>query len=82
VDKTFIDDIVEDNYAQAFVKLIVDLSNTIDTKIVVEGVESENQFKLLKNLGVNYIQGFLFGRPVPPEEFERQHLRGKIGGAI
>jgi EAL domain-containing protein (putative c-di-GMP-specific phosphodiesterase class I) len=82
VDKTFIDDIVEDNYAQAFVKLIVDLSNTIDTGIVVEGVESEEQFTLLKDLGVNYIQGFLFGRPVPPDEFEKQHLRGKIGGVL
>ena len=36
VDKTFIDDIVEDEYAQAFIKLIVELSDTIDTDIIVE----------------------------------------------
>lgn len=50
VDKTFIDDIVEDDYAQAFIKLIVDLSKTIGTKIVVEGVEHKEQFELLKVL--------------------------------
>lgn len=77
VDKTFIDDILEDEYAQAFVKLIVELSNTIDTRIVVEGVEQQEQYELLKSLGVNYIQGFLFGKPVPSDEFERNYLSGQ-----
>ena len=58
VDKTFIDDIVEDEYAQAFIKLIVELSDTIDTDIIVEGVENEAQLNILKELGVDYIQGF------------------------
>ena len=49
VDKTFIDDIVEDEYAQAFVKLIVDLSKTIGTQIVVEGIEDIEQYNLLKD---------------------------------
>ena len=55
VDKTFIDDIVGDDYAQAFVKLIVDLSKTIGTQIVVEGVEHSNQYELLRELGADYI---------------------------
>ena len=75
VDKTFIDDILEDDYAQAFVKLIVDLSKTIGTQIVVEGIEHKEQFDLLKKLGVNYIQGYYFGKPVPADEFERINLK-------
>lgn len=75
VDKTFIDDIVDDEYARAFVRLIVDLSKTIGTQIVVEGVETSEQYDILKSLGVNYIQGFLFGKPVCAEEFEQMHLR-------
>ena len=71
VDKTFIDDIAEDEYAQAFIKLIVELSDTIDTSIIVEGVENENQLNILKELGVDYIQGFYYGKPVPAYEFER-----------
>jgi EAL domain-containing protein (putative c-di-GMP-specific phosphodiesterase class I) len=74
VDKTFIDDIVEDEYAQAFIKLIVDLSKTIHAQIVVEGVERMEQYELLKSLGVNYIQGYLFGKPVPMRQFEQLNL--------
>ena len=79
VDKTFIDDIVEDDYAQAFIKLIVDLSKTIGTKIVVEGVEHKEQFELLKSLGVDYIQGYYFGKPVPANIFEEKNLEGRFG---
>ena len=79
VDKTFIDDIIEDDYAQAFVKLIVDLSKTIGTKIVVEGVEHKEQFELLKSLGVDYIQGYYFGKPVPANIFEEKNLEGRLG---
>ena len=78
VDKTFIDDIVEDEYAQAFIKLIVELSDTIDTDIIVEGVENEAQLNILKELGVDYIQGFYYGKPVPEYEFEKLNFRGKI----
>lgn len=79
MDKTFIDDIVEDEYAQAFIKLIVDLSKTIGTEIVVEGIEDIHQFKLLKEIGVNYIQGYFFGKPVDAEKFEEIYL-GKVLG--
>lgn len=78
VDKTFIDDIVEDEYAQAFIKLIVELSDTIDTDIIIEGVENEAQLNILKELGVDYIQGFYYGKPVPAYEFEKLNFRGKI----
>ena len=78
VDKTFIDDIVDDEYAQAFIKLIVELSDTIDTDIIVEGVENEAQLNILKELGVDYIQGFYYGKPVPAYEFEKLNFRGEI----
>lgn len=74
VDKTFIDDIVEDDYAQAFVRLIVDLSKTLHAKVCVEGVETKEQLDKLTELGVDYIQGYYFGKPVMADEFERLHL--------
>ena len=63
----------------AFIKLIVDLSKTIGTKIVVEGVEHKEQFELLKSLGVDYIQGYYFGKPVPANIFEEKNLEGRLG---
>lgn len=80
VDKTFIDGIVEDEYAQAFVRLIVELSKTIDTRIVVEGIETKEQFELLKSLGVNYIQGYYFGKPVQASDFEKYNLNRRMKG--
>ena len=41
----------------------------MDRKILVEGVETKAQIELLKNLGVDYLQGFYFSKPVPKEEF-------------
>ena len=58
-----------------FIKLIVGLSKTIGTKIVVEGIENEQQYELLKELGVHYIQGYLFGKPLPSDEFEEVNLK-------
>ena len=75
VDKTFIEDIQEDDYEQAFVRLIVELSKTLDTKICVEGVETKEQYELLKELGVDYIQGFYFGKPVNAKDFETLNLK-------
>lgn len=75
VDKTFIDDIVEDDYAQAFIKFIVQLSKTIGTKICVEGVERAEQYEVLKDLGVDYIQGYYFGKPINADDFKKENLK-------
>jgi EAL domain-containing protein (putative c-di-GMP-specific phosphodiesterase class I) len=74
IDKTFIDDLIEDEYAKAFIKLIIDLSKTIGTQIVAEGVEREEQYALLKEFGVDYIQGYLFGKPVDSLSFEKDNF--------
>ncbi len=66
--------ILEDEYAQAFVRLIVELSKTIGTKLVVEGVEHQEQYELLRGLGVHYIQGFYFGKPAAAKDFEQKYL--------
>lgn len=74
VDKTFVDDIVSDDYAQTFVKLITELSNKLDVKVCVEGVEKREQLETLKKMKVSMIQGYLFGKPVPYKEYERVFL--------
>ncbi len=74
VDKIFVDDIVSDDYAQTFVRLITELSERLDVKVCVEGVETRAQFDTLKNMKVSMIQGYLFGKPVPYQEYERVFL--------
>ena len=74
VDKIFVDDIVSDDYAQTFVKLITELSDKLGVKVCVEGVETRKQLDTLKEMNVSMIQGYLFGKPVPYTEFERIFL--------
>lgn len=72
VDKSFVDDITKDDYQQAFLELIVDLSQKIGAKVCVEGVEELEQLNLVTNIGVDLIQGYYFGKPLPAEQFEKK----------
>lgn len=75
VDKSFVDDILTDDYEKAFVKLIVDLSQQIGAKLCVEGIETREQYELLKEMKADSIQGYFFSKPVPAQEFEQKFLR-------
>ena len=74
VDRTFTKDIAEDEYAQAFVKLIAELSKTLEVQVCVEGVEYQEQLGKLKELNINMIQGFYYGKPMRVTEFEQRFL--------
>ncbi len=53
------------------VELIMDIAEYLDLTVVAEGVENEEQYKLLKEAGVHLIQGYYFSKPVPDTEMER-----------
>ncbi|MBR1391356.1 MAG: EAL domain-containing protein [Lachnospiraceae bacterium] len=53
------------------VQLIMDIAEFLDVTVVAEGVEFEEQYKLLKEADCDVIQGFYFSKPVPPEELEK-----------
>lgn len=72
IDKSFVDEILTDDYEKAFVKMIVDLSQQIGAKVCVEGVEEAAQYVLLKKMKADCIQGYYFSKPIPPIEFERK----------
>lgn len=74
IDKSFVDEILTDDYEKAFVKMIVDLSQQINAKVCVEGVEEEAQYRLLQELHADCIQGYYFSKPIPSIEFERKFL--------
>lgn len=74
VDRTFIKDISEDEYARAFVKLIAELSRKLEVQVCVEGVEEKSQLDVLKSMDVQMIQGFYYGKPMKVEEFESKFI--------
>lgn len=63
IDKSFIDDVETDENAEVIIRTITSMAKNLNLKTVAEGVETEAQFTLLKKLGCDYFQGYLFGHP-------------------
>ncbi len=72
-DKLFLDEIENNDYRQYLLRTLVDIGHYLGMHIVAEGVETREQFELLKKYGVDYVQGYLYSKPLPYEELVR-HL--------
>lgn len=70
IDKSFIDNFIENDDDLAIVNTIITIGNNLDLKIVAEGVETKEQADKLKELGCDIIQGYYYSRPFPPEEIK------------
>jgi len=65
VDKSFVDGLPDGEKDTAIVKTIVAMSHNLGLSVVAEGVELEAQAERLRQLGCQYLQGWLFSRAVP-----------------
>jgi len=68
LDKSFIDDILTSEQQHTMVDSIVALARNLDLKVVAEGVEDSGQRAALVRMGCPYGQGYLFAKPVWPDE--------------
>ena len=69
VDRSFVADIVSNDDDRLLVSLIVDMGRKLGLNVIAEGVEDDAQRHLLIGMGCHAIQGFLFSRPVPFDDF-------------
>ena len=74
MDIAFIRNIERNEKDFRLVELIIDIARYLKVPVVAEGVETENQLKLLKEAGCDIVQGYYFSRPLPAEEFARTIL--------
>lgn len=74
IDQCFVENLAEDEFAIAFVKMVSELARTLGVSVCVEGIEQRKQLDVLKDMNVNMIQGFYYGKPMPVKEFEKIYL--------
>jgi EAL domain-containing protein (putative c-di-GMP-specific phosphodiesterase class I) len=80
VDRSFVDGLGRDGEADAIVRTVIGLARSLGLDLVAEGVETEEQMRLLVELGCDLAQGYLFSRPLPEDVFRDWH-RDRVGPA-
>jgi diguanylate cyclase (GGDEF)-like protein len=76
IDRSFVVRMRDAGYPRNIVAMIVSLAHTLNLRVVAEGVEDDEQVRLLRDLGCDQIQGFYVSRPVPPEEIDAMLTAG------
>lgn len=70
IDKSFIDTVLTDGATRIITESIINMVKSLGVESIAEGVEEEAQYEYLKSIGCDMIQGYLLGRPLPPEKIE------------
>ena len=70
IDQSFVHDIVSDNSDKAIVQTIIAMASNLKLGVIAEGVENQHQHQQLVETGCTHFQGYLFGSPVPIEQFD------------
>lgn len=71
IDKSFVDRVITDESTKIITESIVSMVSKLGYETVAEGVETQEQFDYMQQIGCDIIQGYLLGRPVPAEEIEQ-----------
>ncbi|HEX3070652.1 MAG TPA: EAL domain-containing protein [Thermoanaerobaculia bacterium] len=71
VPGTFVSRLSSTQRARSITKAIIDLAHELEMKVIAEEIEHRDQLEFLREMGCEYIQGFLFSKPMPLEEFVR-----------
>ena len=71
IDRTFVRDLGVTPQSSAVVTAIIALARSLGLRVIAEGVETLRQMEVLHRLGCSMMQGFLFSRPVPPEDLQK-----------
>lgn len=71
IDQSFVRNLAPNTSDMALCEAIIMMAHTLGLKVIAEGIESESQRDLLKDIGCDFGQGYLFSKPLPADEFEK-----------
>ena len=69
IDRSFVRNLVQDHKDRAIVLSIIELAHNLDLTVVAEGVEDGETLRVLHDLGCDLVQGYVYARPLPENEF-------------
>ncbi len=78
IDQSFIRDLPDDEDDAVISKVVIALAQSLNLKVIAEGVETEEQKKFLLQSGCENIQGYIYSKPVPADEFKTILLKNKM----
>jgi len=78
IDRSFVNEMTVAPQGLGLVSTIISLAHSLTLRVVAEGVETEEQARLLRLLRCDEMQGFLFSKPVPVESFEAKFLAAPV----
>lgn len=82
IDRSFVQGLPDQENDIAIVKAIINMAKAMGLRLLAEGVETEPQRDLLRSYECDYVQGFLFARPMPLADFESEYLNMGQAGII
>ncbi len=82
IDRSFVKNINEDSSSLTIVRAVAALANGMGMTATAEGVETAEQLHSIASEGCTEMQGFLFSRPLPAAEIERQFLSGRVSREV
>lgn len=70
IDKSFVDHIVTSHQGRVLCEAMISMAHKLDMRVIAEGVEDEHQLQVLREMECDFIQGYLYSKPIPADEFE------------
>ncbi|WP_274365177.1 EAL domain-containing protein [Paenibacillus thermotolerans] len=77
IDRSFVRDI-QSRTSREIIKSILSLAKQLNISVIVEGVEDESEKEILQQIDCRLMQGYLFGKPMELEQFNRNYIRGGV----
>lgn len=72
IDRSFVKELNSDDSDQKIVQALISMAHTLQISVVAEGIETQEQLNLLRQYGCDFGQGYLFSKPVPIDELNRE----------
>ena len=78
IDRSFIAKMCEDEFSREIVRSVIALAHRMNKMVTAEGVETAKQATLLESIGCDFLQGYLFGKPMPAGDFRAYMLTSRV----